>query len=73
MVLNFQLKVLKGNTGQKTQLIYRKLKLLITEKFQSDFKLALGLRTIKTTWRIRFSKKWRETLPCVLTSSQTIY
>ena len=29
------------NTGQKTQLIYRKLKLLITENFQSHFKVTL--------------------------------
>ena len=50
MVLNFQLKVLKENTGQKTQLIYKKLKLLITEKFRSHFKVALGIRTIKATW-----------------------
>ena len=50
MVLNFQLKELKENTGQKTQLIYRKLKVLITEKLESHFKVTLEIRTIKTTW-----------------------
>ena len=45
-----EIKGAEKNTGQKTQLIYRKLKLLITEKFQSHFKVALGIRTIKTTW-----------------------
>ena len=63
---------LKENTGQKTQLIYKKLKLLITEKFRSHFKVTLGIRAIKLTWWNRFSKKWRETLLYVLTS-QTIY
>ena len=49
MILNFQLKLLKENATQKTQLIYRKLKLLITEKFGSHFKVTLGIQ------------KWRET------------
>ena len=49
MVLNFQLKVLKENTEQKSQLVYRKLKLLITEKLQGHFKVTLGIQTIKTT------------------------
>ena len=44
-----EIKGAEKNTGQKTQLIYRKLKLLITEKFQSHFKVILGIRTIKTT------------------------
>ena len=44
-----EIKGAEKNTGQKTQLIYRKLKLLITEKFQSHFEVILGIRTIKTT------------------------
>ena len=44
-----EMKGAEKNTGQKTQLIYRKLKLLITEKFQSHFEVILGIRTIKTT------------------------
>ena len=64
--------MLKENAGQKTQLIYRKLKLLITENFKSHFKVTLTIRTIKPTWWNTFSKKWRELLPHVLTSCQTI-
>ena len=44
-----EIKGAEKNTGQKTQLIYRKLKLLITEKFQSHFEVILGIRTIKST------------------------
>ena len=44
-----EIKGAEKNTGQKTQLKYRKLKLLITEKFQSHFEVILGIRTIKTT------------------------
>ena len=44
-----EIKGAEKNTRQKTQLIYRKLKLLITEKFQSHFEVILGIRTIKTT------------------------
>ena len=44
-----EIKGAEKNTGQKTQLIYSKLKLLITEKFQSHFEVILGIRTIKTT------------------------
>ena len=44
-----EIKGAEKSTGQKTQLIYRKLKLLITEKFQSHFEVILGIRTIKTT------------------------
>ena len=36
-----EIKGAEKNTGQKTQLIYRKLKLLITENFQSHFKVTL--------------------------------
>ena len=64
--------MLKENAGQKTQLIHRELKLLITENFQSHFKVTLRIRTIKPTWWNTFSKKWRELLPYVLTSCQTI-
>ena len=49
MILNFELKLLKENATQKTQLIYRKLKLLITEKFRIHFKVTMGIQ------------KWRET------------
>ena len=65
--------MLKENAGQKTQLIYKKLKPMITENFQSNFKVILRIRTIKPTWWNTFSKKWRELLPCVLSSCQTIY
>ena len=33
-----------------TKLIYKKLKLLITEKSQRHLKVTLGIRTIKPTW-----------------------
>ena len=64
--------MLKENAGQKAQLIYRKLKLLIIKNFKSHFKVTLRIRTIKPTWWNTFSKKWRELLPHVLTSCQTI-
>ena len=44
MILNFELKLLKENATQKTQLIYRKLKLLITEKFRIHFKVTMGIQ-----------------------------
>ena len=47
---------MKENTGQETQLIYRKLKLLISAKFQSHFKVTLQIQTIKQTWGNTFSK-----------------
>ena len=37
------------------QFTYRKLKLLITEKFQSNCKVTLVIRTIKSTWCNTFS------------------
>ena len=62
MVLNFQLKVLKEN-------IFRKLKLLITEKFQSY----LGYLNDKNNLVKKVFQNLRETLPYILTTSQTIY
>ena len=43
-------KKLKENAGQRTQLICRKLKLLIAKNFESHFKVNLGTRTIKPSW-----------------------
>ena len=65
--------MLKENAGQKTQLTYRKFKLLITKNFQSHFKVTLTIHKIKPTWRNTFSKKWRDLLPYISTSCQTIY
>ena len=42
--------------GFHTYLIYRELKILITKKFKSHFKVTLGIRTIKTSWWNRSSK-----------------
>ena len=42
----FEFKELKENNGQKTQRIYMRLTLLITEKSQSHFKVTLGIQTI---------------------------
>ena len=50
VVLIGMIKLLKENNGQKTQPIWRKLKLLVTEKFQSHFEVTLGIRTMKPTW-----------------------
>ena len=47
------------NSGQKTQLIHRKLKLLITTKYQSQMEVALGIKIIKATWEIPFLKMER--------------
>ena len=49
-------KKLKENAGQRTQLICRKLKLLIAKNFESHFKVNLGTRTIKPSWWNSFSK-----------------
>ena len=43
----------------EAQFIYRNLKLLITEKFQSHLKVTLGIWTIKPTWWNTFSKMER--------------
>ena len=50
VVLIGMIKLLKENNGQKTQPIWRKLKLLVTEKFQSRFEVTLGIRTMKPPW-----------------------
>ena len=53
MVLTFQLKVLKENTGKhqtEDSTCIQQIKIIdITEKFKSHFKVTLGIRTIKTT------------------------
>ena len=46
----FSIEAAEKNTGQRTQLICRKLKLLIAKNFQSHFKVTLRIRTIKPTW-----------------------
>ena len=56
----FSIEAAERNAGQRTQLICRKLKLLITKNSQCQFKMTLGIRTIKPTGWNNFSKNREE-------------
>ena len=68
----FSIEAAERKRRTATQIISRKLKLLIAKNFQKHFKVSLEIRTIKPTCSNNLSKR-RETLPKVLTSFQTNY